>query len=169
MGARVSLVTTLVAPTGTAVVSPLSGRGASCLAVELLERVFMTRAGTRPIPAWQSLGLLLLGDVVTLRAEDANVAVSFRRARLGFAFPRTTGAPLPDRVPPELVPLVRDATRVGTGELGYREHLFPTGTVFRLGAFVEATQPAGTLVTRDDLGPVPLDETLERPWSGGPW
>jgi hypothetical protein len=169
---RVSLRATIVSP--SSIVSPLSGTRGAVLHVELVERFTDERGGGEEGSDMdQSLGVLIVGDVVTLRDEDGDeIAIVARRARVEPSLPRRGGTPL-TRVPPEVVPILQRAS--GRGVVCYRELLLREGEAVRLKAIVEPTQnivTAGhragwrvTYVARDDLEAVVLEELLEAP----PW
>lgn len=168
---RVSLRATILSP--SSIVSPFTGMRAAVLHVELLERFTTERgAGDGPMVSEmdRSLGILVVGDVVTLRDDDGDeINVVARRARVDPLLPRRGGTPL-TRVPPEVVPMLQRAS--GRGVVCYRELLLRQGKAVRLKAIVEPARTIGhgsgsriTYVARDDLECVTLEELLEAP----PW
>lgn len=161
------MLTTIVSP--NAVESPLDGTRAAILYVELLELLELERGPTDE--AYGSLGVVVLGDVVTLRDDDHDeIAIVARRARINPATPHARPAPL-DEAPPELVPLLAKAK--GRGLLCYRQVSLATNDRVLLTASVEpatSVVAAGyrsgtqrTYVARDDLEPVILDEVVAAP------
>jgi hypothetical protein len=172
---RVSLLATVAS--SNAIVSPFTGLRGAILHVELVERFPRPNEGGRYSEdledQYQSLGVVVLGDVVTLRDEDGDeINLVVGRTRVDPSLPRRGGTPL-SRAPAEVVPLLQRAT--GRGVVCYRELLLREGESVRLKAIVEPTQSvvtsgyrAGTRVSyvaRDDLEPVVLEEVFEAP----PW
>jgi hypothetical protein len=170
---HVAVLTTIVSP--PTVVSPFTGMRAGFIFVELVERIGLTNdqgaGGESVSDAYDVLGTVVLGDVVTLRdAGGDEITIVARRARIEPALPRRGGTPI-TRMPPEIVPLLQRAT--GRGVLCYRELTMSTGDKLRLRAVVEPTHSivadgyrSGTRVTyraRDDLAPVVLEEVFEAP------
>lgn len=173
--ASVSALTTIVSP--ATVVSPFTGMRASFLAIELVERIPLTNdqgTGNEVVSdTYESLGFVVLGDVMTLRDEDGDeITIVAHRARVEPAFHARGGTPL-SRAPAEVVPLLRRAT--GRGVVCYRELTLATGDTIRLKAVVEPTTSIvtsgyrsgtrRTYVARDDLARVVLEEVVEAP----PW
>jgi hypothetical protein len=170
----VSVVTTIVSP--SSVTSPLTGLRAAIIHLEIVERVPLVRdqgmgSEDETSDVYNSLGVVILGDVATLRDEDGDeITIVAHRARIQPALMRRGGTPL-GRVPPEVVPLLANAS--GRGVICYRELPLAMGDAVRLKAMVEPTQSvvatgyrSGTRVTyvaRDDLAPVVLEEIFEAP------
>ncbi len=125
------------------VTSPISGRGAAFVRIEVLSRVGAELT---------SLGVVVLGDLLALELDSGvRVQLPVRRAELR----RLSDSPEPEpieRLAAELVPLLTRAARGGV--LCQREHLVFEGDRLRLRAVVEAG------FVRDDLGPILLDEVL---------
>jgi hypothetical protein len=168
---HVSVITRLVSP--SSVVSPFTGMRAGILHVELLERMPDSNdphaRNAAVTPRYDSLGALVLGDVVTLRDEAGDaIDILVRRASIQPASSRGGGTPV-GRMPAELVPLLRRAT--GRGVLCYRELTLSAGDTLRLRAVVEPSRRivaegsrSGvrvTYVARDDLAPVVLEEVSD--------
>ena len=170
----VSVLTTIVSP--GSVVSPLTGMHAAMILVEVLERIPLIPSGQADqgdsvSDVFNLLGVVVLGDVVTLRDDDGDeINVVVGRAQLAPQLPRRGGTPV-TRVPPEIVPILGRAT--GRGVVCYRELTLGQGEKVRLKAVVEPSQSvvmsgyrSGTRVTyvaRDDLAPVVLEEVFEAP------
>ena len=168
---KVSVLTTIVSP--ISVTSPLTGLRAAMLHVELVERIplahqddMLMEGRRRDTDLYESLGVVVFGDVVTLRDEDGDeITIVVGRARIEPQLPRHGGTPL-SRVPPELVPMLAKAS--GRGVVCYRELTLGESDKIRLKAVVEPSQHvvasgyrSGTRLTyvaRDDLAPVVLEE-----------
>ena len=167
---RVAVLTTLVSP--SLLVSPLTGARAAILVIEIVERIALSAPGQDARSAsrgerGESLGFIVLGDVVTFRDEDGDeIALVVRRARVEPALAQHGGTPL-SRAPAEVVPLLRRAS--GRGVVCYRELALVTGAVLRINAIVEPARSLSgsrsgarvTYVARDDLAPVVLEEIGE--------
>jgi hypothetical protein len=156
------------------VTSPISGVKAAFVRLEALERVPRDTKSDRAGDAEDlfSLGVVLLGDLVTLSLADSAIAIELpvRRATLRLVDQPAGVIPV-HRAVPELVPLFAQARRGGV--LCQREHRVLCGDRLRLQAVVERTTSVvgvgyrsgapERLVVRDDLAPVLLDEVLEAP------
>lgn len=173
----VSVLTTIVSP--STVESPLTGRRAAIVYIEILERVSSSSGPhveggsvveTRD-DTYDSLGVVVLGDMVTLRDDDGDeIAIVARRARIQPALPQLGGTAL-DEVPAEIAPLLAKAR--GRGVLCFRELALAIDDRLLLTAFVEPTTSVvasgyrsgtrKTYVARDDLAPVVLDEVFVSP------
>lgn len=176
----VEVLVSVVSP--NVVTSPISGLQSALLQVELLERIALAQGHGQAFGGafgrdggaydeFVSLGLVLLGEILVLRdAHGDEISVVTGRARFESATPRNGGTPI-DRVPAELVPLLRRAS--GRGIVCYREFLLVEGDKVRLKAVVEPSQVVVTsgyrsgatvrYLARDDLAPVVLEEVLELP------
>ena len=150
---RIDAIATVISP--NRVVSPISGRAAAFVHVEVVERL-----GDLEID--EHLGAVIFGDIVRVELPDhARIDVVVRRAELRFALGREPAVPLVDAVA-ELVPMLQRARRGGV--LCHREHLVLEGSRLRLRAVVETgaySPEAGALVLRDDLAPVVLEDLLD--------
>jgi hypothetical protein len=147
--ARIDVIVRVCSPSD--VVSPLSGRVAAFVHVQVVERV----ASAEHLV----LGEVIFGDLVTLGAEAQSDTMPVRVLVRRAVFRRVTldEEPRPiERVAPEIVPLLGRATRGGM--LCYREHVVLPGDRLRLRATVERVSEG--VRVRDDLGQVRLDQVL---------
>ena len=164
---EVELFGTMLSPNGTT--SPLTGQRGAIIHLEILERVLLDRVERRALRCGperdESLGEIVLGELVHLGSEDgAELAFVARRARFRFQNPWREKTAI-GAIPASLVPLLR--SRVGDGDLFFREHVVKEGDRLRLQAIVEPTEhamgsgyrsiPRIAFLTRDDLAPVFLE------------
>jgi hypothetical protein len=166
---EVSVLATVVSP--GAVVSPLTGVRAAVVRLELLERLPAARGAPADLERYESLGVLVLGDLVTLRDDDGDeISLVARRATIQPAAP-PQGAPELGKVPAEMVPMLARAR--GQGVLCYRELALLTNDRVLMTAVIEASSsssvaayragPRKNYVARDDLAAVVLDEVVSSP------
>lgn len=167
----VSLLATIVST--NAVVSPFTGLRTGILHIELVERYSRSSDSANDGAAndsYETLGSMVLGDLVTLRDEDgAELTLVGRRARIQPAHERRGATPLAG-IPAEMAPLL--AKSRGRGIICYRELPLGEGDRVRLEALVNTAQSVAsgyrsgamrTYVVRDDLAPVVLTEIVEEP------
>jgi hypothetical protein len=169
----VELLVRVVSP--NALTSPLTGTQAAALRCELVEIVEREGAASAldgaPFEVAEVAlgGLVLSGELLVVADVDGDeLSLIARRARFELARPPGSAVPLGE-VPPELAPLLRNAT--GCGTMAYRELALRTGDKLRLRAIVEASRTLATegdrhetrlrYIARDDLGAVVIEDA---PW-----
>jgi len=164
---EVELFGTMLSPNG--VTSPFTGQRGAIIHLEILERVLLDRQERRALRCGperdDALGEIILGELVHLGSEDgAELSFIARRARFRFRNPQREKIAL-TTIPTSLVPHLR--SRVGNGDLFFREHVVKEGDRVRLQAIVEPAEhamgggyrsvPRIAFLTRDDLAPVFLE------------
>jgi hypothetical protein len=187
---EVEVVLNVVSP--NAVASPITGVRAAMLHIEVLEQLSceLAEPGVRRAegqhlggwgkrerrgirsrgPAHASLGVAVLGDVVTFRdAEGTSLSLLARRAKFRFAGPDVALSPL-TKMPEGLATAMRSTE--DRGPLFYREVPVREGDRVRVQAFVEPSHHVGehgyrslphvVFVARDDVAPVFIEVSTQR-------
>ena len=148
------------------VTSPLTGNTSALLLIELVERMLPPDNGRTIAESLSLVGAVILGDVLSLADETgAELSVVAHRTQFVSSTPRHHVTSL-ERVPPELVPLMKRAT--GRGVICYRELPLRHGDDVLVRAFIEARTVVAAsgyrdtatvrYIARDDLGVVRLEE-----------